>query len=236
MRYRLKYLLTSVVFVACLGASAQIEKDFGVRVAVGYNSNLTKDIDFSISEEIRFTDNATSLERSYTTLGLDYELEKWIRFGLNYRFILDKRPDQSYGQRHRIMADLILRTYQKRYTLTYRARFQTEAKTYNYTQEYGFAPASDFRNTFKAAYTINRIYQPFMTLDLRFLLRDANTPYFTGFDRSRFTAGVDIALAQKRELQLYFMTYRHWNTIEPDRVFVIGAEFNFGSRGLLLGT
>ncbi len=236
MRLNLKYLLSFVVFGLCFTASAQLDKDFEVRAALSYNSDLTKDIDISLREEVRFEDNATSLGKSYTTLGLDYKLKRWIRFGFNYRFIFNKRKDGSYGQRHRIMGDLILRTYQKRFTLSYRARIQTEVKTYNYTHENGFAPATDFRNTFKANYTINRVYQPFATLDFRFLLRDANTPYLTGFDRSRFTAGMDIALAQKRELEVYFMTYRHWNTNEPDRVFVIGIEMSFGSRGLLLGS
>lgn len=236
MRLRLKYLFSLVVFGVCFTASAQVSKDFEVRAGLSYNSDLTKDLDLSVSEEIRLVDNATSLGKSYTTIGLDYKIRRWIRFGVNYRFILNKRADQSYGQAHRVMADLVLRTYQNRFTLTYRARIQSEVKTYNYTRDYGFAPATDFRNTFKVNYTINRIYQPFATLDLRFLLRDANTPYFTGFDRSRFTAGFDIALAEKRELEVYFMTYRHWNIIAPDRVFVIGLEFSFGSRGLLLGS
>ena len=238
MRCSLKYILPILLFGVCFTASAQVEveKDFGVRAAVSYNSDLTKDLGISVKEEIRMVDNATSLAKSYTTLGLDYKLQPWIRFGINYRFILKRRADGSYGQRHRVMADLILRTYQHRYTLTYRARIQSEVKTYNYSQDYGFAPATDFRNTFKASYTINRIYQPYATFDLRFKLRDPKSPDLTGFDRSRFTAGVDIALARKRELEVYFMTYRHWNTVEPDRVFVIGVEFSFGSRGLLLGS
>lgn len=236
MRFKLKYLLPILLFGVCFSASAQVEKDFGVRAAVSYNSDLTKDIGLSLKEEIRLEDNATSLAKSYTTLGLDYKLRRWIRFGVNYRFILKKRGDESYGQRHRVMADLKLRTYQHRYTLTYRARIQSEVRTYNYTHEYGFAPTADFRNTFQLKYTINRIYQPYATFDLRFKLRDVRTPDFTGFDRSRFTAGLNIALAQKRELEVYFMTYRHWNTVEPDRVFVIGVEFSFGSRGMLFGS
>lgn len=231
MRLRLKYILPFLFFGVALSASAQVEKDFGVRAAVSYGADVTKDLDFSVEEEIRLEDNATSLVKSYTTFSLDYKLRSWIRFGINYRFILKKRSDETYGQRHRMMADLTLRTYQHRYTLSYRARIQSEVRGYNYTQEYGFAPTADFRNTFKVKYTINRIYEPYATLDLRFKLQDVRTPDFTGFDRSRFTAGVDITLSRTQELGLYFMTYRHWNTGEPDRVFVIGVEYNFGSRG-----
>lgn len=235
MRLELKYILPIILFGVGFTASAQVEQDFGIRAALSYDSDLTKNIDLSLTEEIRMEDNATTLGKSYTTLGLEYKLRKWIRIGINYRFILNKRKNGNFGHRHRMMGDLKLRTYQHRLTLTYRARIQSEVRTYNYTHEYGFSPATDLRHTFKAKYTINRIYRPYATFDLRYRLRDARTPDFTGFDRSRIVAGVDIALSRTRKLDVYLMTYRHWNVVEPDRVFAIGVEYSFGSRGRLLG-
>src|SRR5690606_30326815 len=100
----------------------------------------------------------------------------------------------------------------------------------------GFAPATDLRNTFKINYRLNRKYEPYVSLDARFLLRDARTPYYTGFDRHRIIAGVDILLAQNRSLNVFLMTSRHWNVLEPRQLFVVGMDFTFGSQGFLLGS
>lgn len=214
-------------------AQTPVNQDFGLWGAVSFNKDITKDMDLSLSQELRTEDNARTLGKLYSTLGIDYELERWIRFGINYRFMFNRHSDGTYGQRHRVMADLKLRTYQHRFTFTYRARFEAELKTYNYTQEYGFSPATDLRNTGKVSYTLNRVYEPYLYIDFRFLLRDDDTPGFRGLDRTRSKAGVDINLAKNRELEIYFMSSGYWNVDEPKRIFVVGVEFEFGSRGMV---
>lgn len=235
-RHSAKFWFTACLILIGRMAVAQVEEDFELRGALSYNSDLTDNIDLSLSQEFRLEDNARTLEKSYTTLGVDYKLRRWIRFGLNYRFILNRHTDGTYGQRHRAMADLVLRAYSHRLTYSYRVRYQTEIKTYNYTQEYGFALASALRNTLKLSYTVNRMYEPYASFDLRILLRDPDEPGFTGIDRTRLVAGVDINLTRNRALEIYFMTYSHYNVGVPDRVYAIGFEFSFGSRGLLLGS
>ncbi len=226
-----------VLFSCCASfASGQVNTDFGLWIAGSFNKDISKNFDISIEQEFRLEENASELGKSYTTLGIDYELQKWLRLGLNYRFILNKRDDGAFGQRHRLMGDLSVRLRKHRFTITNRVRLQSEIRTINYTAEYGFSPASDLRNTLKINYRVNRKYEPYLTLDARVLLRDARTPYYTGFDRHRIRAGVEILLAQKRVLDLYLMTSRHWNVLEPKHLFVIGMDFTFGSRGFLMGT
>lgn len=224
------------MLILCLSvASGQVNNDFGFWIAGSYNKDISRNIDISIEQELRFAENATQLDKAYTTLALDFELRKWLRLGLNYRFILNKGSD-VFGQRHRVMGDISFRYRKQRITLTNRVRLQSEIRTVNYSEEYGFAPATDLRNTLKINYQLNRKFEPYLALDVRFLLRDARTPYYTGFDRHRITAGVDILLAQKRVLDVYLMTSRHWNVLEPSHLFVIGIDFTFGSRGFLLGS
>lgn len=226
----------SVLLYFCISvASGQVNNDFGVWLAGSFNKDITRDIDISIEQELRLADNATQLDKAYTTLALDFELRKWLRLGLNYRFILNKRSE-LFGQRHRVMGDVAFRYRRQRLTFTNRVRLQSEIRTVNYSDEYGFAPATDLRNTLKINYRINRKFEPYLSLDARFLMRDARTPYYQGFDRHRIIAGVDIMLAQKRVLDVYLMTSRHWNVLEPSHLFVIGMDFTFGSQGFLMGS
>lgn len=232
---RIRFGISLVILLCSTLVSGQVTNDFGVWLSGSFSKDITKDFDFSIEQEFRLDENATELGKAYTTLSLDYKLQSWIRFGLNYRFILNKGDDALYGQRHRVMGDMSFRMQQHRWKFTNRIRAQSEIRTVNYTHEFGFAPTLDLRNTIKVKYRINRKYEPHMSADFRFLMRDVRTPYITGFDRHRIVAGVDITLARNKVLDLYVLTSRHWNIVEPKQLFVVGASFSFGSEGALLG-
>ena len=189
----------------------------------------------SVSQEVRMEENSLLMGRTFSQFGLDYKLKKWIRFGLNYRFTLNRRQDGTYGHRHRIMTDLVLRTYQRQFTITFRGRLQSEIKTLNYAREYGFAPAWNFRNTVKVNYRLNRYLEPYINLDLRFLLRDPYEPDFSGVDRTRLVFGTDILLAKGRVLGLFFLTNQYWNIDDGRKIYVFGVEFSFGSDRPLIG-
>lgn len=210
-------------------------KDFGVWASVGYGKDISDKFDISISQEVRMEENALLMGRTFTQFGLDYKLERWIRFGLNYRFSLNRRGNGTYGHRHRIMTDLVLRTYQGQFTITYRGRLQSEIRTWNYPREFGFAPIWDFRNTLKINYRLNRFLEPYVNLDLRFLLRDPDEPRFSGVDRTRLVVGADLLLAEGKVLGLFFLTNQYWNIDDGRRIYVIGMEFNFGDDRPLIG-
>lgn len=224
----LPFLLLILFWIASLSAQAQLNKDFGHWYTLGYGTEVNDRWDVSVYQELRMENNGTSIGRTFTQFAVDYEAQRWFRLGLNYRFILNKRSDESFGHRHRIMGDVQFRVYHQRWRFVYRNRTQWEVRTWNYTREYGFSPAWDNRNTVKVDYRINRKYRPYCSFDLRFLLRDARTPGITDIDRTRFVAGVDIDLPDYRRLTLFVLLSRHWNIPEPDQILVVGAEFHFG--------
>ncbi len=225
----LSFLLFALFLFAGSSANAQLNKDFGHWYTLGFGKDINERWDVSVYQELRTENNGTSIGRTFTQFAVDYEVQRWFRLGLNYRFILNKRSDESFGHRHRIMGDVQFRKYHQRWRFIYRNRTQWEVRTWNYTREYGYSPAWDNRNTIKVDYRINRKYRAFCSFDLRFLLRDARTPEVTDIDRTRFVSGVDIDLPGYRRLSLFVLLSRHWNIPEPDQIFVVGAEFSFGS-------
>ena len=228
---KVRFVISIVLLFCASFVSGQVSNDFGVWISGSYSHDIVKDIEFKAKQEFRFDENATRLKKSYSTVAVGFEYIDWIHFQLNYRFILNQKSNGLFGQRHRIMGDVIFIPINGRFSLSNRVRFQSEIRTINYSEQYGFAPASNLRNTIKASYRINRKFKPYGYVDFRFLVRDARTPYYTGFDRHRVKAGVDITLARKRVLDLYLMTSRHWNVVEPSQVFVVGISFAFGSSG-----
>ncbi len=229
-------LCVAIALGSSLSLIAQRTNDFGLWGTVSYGQKINKELDFSIDQEFRLEENASQLGRAFTNLGMDYEVLDWLYFGANYRFILDRRGDGSYGMRHRLMADLAAQQKLRRFTFSYRARLQWEVRGTNYEQEYGFSPAWDLRNTFKVEYRINRQAELYASMDIRFLLRDANVPYHQGFDRDRARMGIDFKLAENRKLDIFLLSSRDWNVNEPKQLFVIGAEFAFGSNRMMMGS
>lgn len=216
-------------------AYGQAEEDFGIWGSVGYTKDISKKFDIALAQEFRMIENGLLLGRTFTQVGVDYKFKDWLRFGFNYRFTLQRRFDGTYGHRHRIMGDILLRTQEKQFTFTYRARFQSEVRTINYPVESGFYPSLNMRNTLKVNYRINRLYRPYLGLDLRLVLTDPNEPGFSGIDRTRAVVGMDFFMGQNRILGIYFLSNQYWNIDDGRRIYVIGAEFTFGSNRPFIG-
>jgi hypothetical protein len=211
--------------------AAQVRNDFEARVAGSFIKKLSKDLDLTVDQEFRFNENTSQFSKSYSTISLGYELEKWLEFGINYRFIL-KRKDNTdlFRQMHRVMGDVVLKTNYRRFQFSNRMRVQSEIKTVNYKKELGFSPATSFSDKIKIQYRITRVYSPHLSFDFRFLLDDPGAPDERGFNRHQIKGGVDITLSRIHSLDIYIMTSREHNLSKPKQLFVTGVNYSFNSR------
>lgn len=215
-------------------AAAQPLQDFGVWGTVSYGSDINDDLDFSIDQEFRMEDNSRVLGVMFTNLGIDYRINRYFQVGFNYRFVLNRRTTGIYGHRHRTMLDLQVRKRYRQWTFAYRARGQWEVRTWNYANEFGFAPTTDLRNTFKTIYRLNRQFEFYVSFDLRILYRDPRIPDFRGIDRYRYRLGMDVLLAREKSLGIFFQHQREVNIPNREVEFTIGLEYKFGSRRPLM--
>jgi len=232
----LRFISGVVLFWLVLQVEAQEARDFGVWGTVSFGTDVTDDIDLSIEQEVRMEQNASVAGVIFTSLGLDYRFSRPFQVGINYRFILNDREPGLYGHRHRVMLDLQYRQIIRQWTFAYRARGQSEVRTINYADEYGFAPTFDLRNTFKGVYQLNRRFELYGSFDLRVLWRDADIPDFRGVDRFRYRLGTDILLAREQSIGIFIQHQREINVAEREVEFVIGLEYKFGSRRQLMGS
>jgi hypothetical protein len=229
-----KVSFVTVLLFLFLSAGAQEERDFGLWGTVSYGTDVTDDIDLSIEQEVRMEQNATVAGVIFTNVGLDYRFSRPFQVGINYRFILNDREPGVYGHRHRVMLDLQYRKMIRQWTFAYRARGQSEVRTINYADEFGFAPTLDLRNTVKGVYQLNRRFELYGSFDLRVLWRDPNIPDFRGVDRFRYRLGTDILIAREQSIGIFIQHQREINVSDPEVEFTIGLEYKFGSRRQLM--
>jgi len=215
-------------------AKAQVDQDFGGWTTFSFATDLTKDFEIEIDQEFRFGQNLSQLDRAFTNLGLQYKINKYVRVGGHYRYILDRRASGIYGHRHRLGGDLTLRFKSGRYTFANRLRGQWEKRTTNYGEDRELGWETNLRNTFKIGYRVNRKYQPYVNLDLRYALYEPDFPRFQGFDRIRAGAGLDMNFNRNFLFGTYFLVSEPL-LFPGTRLFVIGTEFGFGSGRNLFG-
>jgi len=227
-------VICSLFLLFFLGSRAQEVKDFGLWGTISYGGDINDDIDFSIEQEVRMEQNATTPGVIFTSLGVDYRFSRAFQVGLNYRFILNDRDGGIYGHRHRVMLDLQYREMVRQWTFAYRVRGQSEVRTRNYANEYGFSPTADIRNTVKTVYQLNRRFELYASFDLRVLWSDPRTPDFRGIDRFRYRLGTDVLIAREQSIGIFLQHQREINISNPEVEFVIGLEYKFGSRRQLM--
>lgn len=89
--FKIRFILFVALIFCSAGLSAQITTDYGFRIGGSFKQNLNKDFGFSVEQELRFSENASMLDKSNTTFSVGYEVKKWLEFGVNYLFILGRR-------------------------------------------------------------------------------------------------------------------------------------------------
>lgn len=224
---KLKKLLL-IIPVLLLGrvASAQTE-DFGSWMTVSFNKGIVGNLQFNFDQELRLRNNLTDLNLIYTNLGLTYKVNKAFRVATVYRFIDKHKDDGTWGIRHRGYVDLIFRFKPAKFTIGYRARFQSEWRGAGYTGEFGRVPEVYIRNLFKIGYKINDQFSPYVGSELRWQVQNPRIPYHDGFDRTRFMAGTDYNFNDNNTLGLYFLLQKEWNVVDPETLYILGIEYSF---------
>ncbi len=205
-------------------ASAQTE-DLGAWFTFSLNKDIVGDLQFSFDQEFRLRDNLSTVNLLYTNLGLSYKFGKAFKVAATYRFTDKHKEDLTWGVRHRLMTDAVVKIKPGRFSLGYRARFQWEVRGYGYSGEFRNVPEIHMRNLFKIGYKVNKKVSPYFGTELRWQISDPRVPYRNGFDRTRFMAGLDYDFTDKQTLGLYFLYQREWNVSDPQTLYILGVEY-----------
>lgn len=227
-------LILCAVITNCVQAQTDVALDpeFGARVSVGLDKKITKGFHIALNEEVRFDNNFRSFDRLQTTLGLDYKVNPYLRFGLGYIFIAPYSSSNSAFKnlRHRLYFD-VRGSYQTgRWEFALKERFQWTYRAGDFN-EYQY-PRNELmlKSRITVKYNTN-IASPYLYFELRNFLNapviHANydgTHYLTddgsekgepgwfleGFrgvyiNRYRTCLGVDIKVNKHNKLNFYFL-------------------------------
>jgi hypothetical protein len=175
--------------------------------------SVTKDIELSLSEELRYYNNRGTLEQSLTDLGVDYKFTDWFKSGIFTRY--RKIPDEGEEQ---FETYLNLSFKYEIYNIELSDRVRLHFKFRENKES-----VNNFRNKLTLGYKALDWLEPYIAAELfyRFLYDEGDR-----LSQGRYYIGTKIILSGEHEFDLFLMREQEYNTSKAIHSNVIGLEYN----------
>ncbi len=222
-RKHIIFLYSAVNILAASQLSSQ-ENDFVAWAGVNFEKKVSDKLKAGFETEIRLNENISQMDQIHSDIGLSYEISNNIKIGGYYRYTREYITDGNYfGNCHRYYVDLSFKYPVNRFTIAYRARFQSEYAEM-YSSENGFVPEYYNRDKFVIRYNIRKNpVSPFASCELFYQL---NNPDGNEIDKLRYAAGIEYKINNDSNIDLYLMMQQQVNKNDPVRLFIIGTTYS----------
>lgn len=182
-------------------------------LSLDLKKELSKDLDFTISEAVRFDKDISEFKVLFTQASLKYRLFKPLTLTAAYRYSSDER----FRARHRMMFATQYRQKLKRFNLSWRLRYEREYEQQNPIQ-------NRIRNRIKASYSKKKSDFDFFLAFETFYTYN----YIEGdINRERYIFGIDYKVSKSIDIGLSGIFQREINTARPfdDAIINIGLSY-----------
>jgi hypothetical protein len=200
--------LRALVFIFCTmailysdQAIAQID-DVGTWFSATVQKKITRQLEGSLMEEIRFNHDVTTVDVLITDAGIEYAFTKKLKAAFHYRFINKNQPNY-YSKRHRLFFDLSYKEKVSQFAFTVRARIQEQYTDVN-SSETGKIPDWVFRGKLTAKYDLDKKYSPYISAEMYYQVDNAKQ-IDNFISRFRYEAGFSYDFNRVHSLNPYIL-------------------------------
>ncbi len=224
------YLTLLIVIGVSTPIFAQPSKDAGAWLTFNIDYEFKPKLTLLVTQELRLRENISTLNLTYTDVGIQYNPIKFLKTSIVYRGIQKYSWENPVSFRHRIMWDLVIKHKFNNLALQYRSRLQAEVKNY-YTSVTGKNTEFFWRNKFAIKYELNKRTTPYIALETRTQLHDAKNQFFNNeTHRLRYQLGVDYKLSQKNTIGLYYLIQDEFNLPNAQDQYIVGFEYSISIK------
>ena len=187
-------------------------QDLGAWMGATLKYDLTKDLDLSLSQDIRFQESLTELDKYITEVGLSYKINKEFRIGGDLRYYINQKRDETRSQDWRYNLDFKYRIKLiKHLKLRYRLRHQTAYRNLFTAQANKGESESAIRNRVGVFYEGIKHHEFYFTSEIFRAIRHYRKPYFS---KLRLVLGDEIK-TKYGEFDVSFGYERELNSLYP---------------------
>lgn len=224
MRGKDKFLLLVFSFGCCFGSVAQ-EWDLTSWTKVRAKGDLTKKLGLSIEQQVRLRDNSSSLDQTFTEIGLSYDLPKGFGLTAEYRLGFEPISGGGMSSKHRYNLDL---TYSKKFwklRAKVRARFQHAPNASLYNER--LKPDGDPMNVrlkISLSYNDLKRWTPGIAYEVYFLTND---PEKNGANKFRYRVFLDHKISKRHGIGAFYMVQTAYAGRTPQFDSVVGLNYTY---------
>ena len=211
-------------------SSAQI--DFGIWTGADLRVPITKKLDAGLQMESRFANNISTVDKSFISPYLKYDLHKHIGLGMAYRF--GNRPTMGLlgGETyHRIGLDANLTDLVELFMKKTKFKFDARIR-YTHAWSQGDLNNDNFRTRVKLSYNLPKTkLKPHVAAEFFLRFNDQLTYTSTGvtgnhrFNKYRLRLGLDYPINKRHELNVYYIVEPKLES--PDTDFILGLGYKY---------
>lgn len=206
------FILLLVPFLA----KTQVVSDAKLWTGISISKKVN-DFEFSFSEDLRFDENMSHIDKVFSELGADYKIVKGFYAGVNYRFSKDNDYEsRNYNIRHRF--DLSL-TYKRKYE-KFRFSFRTKFQTKSATPEENSPTYS--RNKFAVKYKLKNDFTPFISYEFYYQFNEEKI-----INRTRISLGSAYKINKHNALKFFYLYENRFNVKTLKHNHIYGISYSF---------
>lgn len=208
--------LLIILLITPLFTNAQVVSDAKLWTGISISKKVN-DFEFSFSEELRFDENFSHVDKVFSEIGAGYKINKSFSVALNYRFNRDNDySNENYDLLHRIDFGA---TYKKKlndFRFSFRTKIQIKSASLNENNP------TVSRNKFSVKYKLNKKITPFVSYEFYYQFNNENI-----INRTRTSFGSSFELNDKSSIKLFYMFENRFNVNNLKKNHVYGISYSF---------
>lgn len=221
------YFLGVLILISaqCFAQESVIVRDLQTWTSVGVKKRINKELDFSLSQELRLWQNSGKLDNTFTELGFKYSPIKRLSFGLGYRYILDRDADDLRIEHvRRWNLDIGYNYKFDRFKVFSRFRYQNKADFTKYADDNDYA-VNNLRLLVGTKYNIKGSkITPYFTIEI---YRRYEKLQDSRFGKFRLTTGASLNMKGIGKMKVYYRYQKELGVNFPETTYIIGLNYFF---------
>ena len=225
---RFVVFLIFIFLMSVKSVVAQIDNyDWWLWSSIDIEKKLNKRWNTIAGFEYRWKDGVALTDQVRGSLGVDYKLHKYLKLGVAYTLIADKKQKKDiFLYRNRFTFNAMTSYKFKRFTASWRPRLQA---TFYDPTERDADELEDYRwvvlNRFGLNYNIRKFpLKPYIQFEIfNRIFSDLKPSY----NQNRFSAGLDIGIGKKHELDIGYKQENELSEYKKERFDVVYAGYTF---------
>lgn len=222
-KFKFKFLIFLFLIFITTKVYSQIS-DFqswnSVAVEKEFNFGLTA----TITEEFRFEENMSKIDKYFTDAGLEYKITKFMDIGAAYRLVRDYKNSGDKIWKHRFDVNCMFDFKVKRLKFDYRIQYQNDNENL-FSEDVSAISENNIRNRMRVKFDFkNCRINPYLSSEIFYQINKNST---SEFSKIRNSVGFGYEFLPQNNIDFYLMIETELNKLAHENYLILGLSYKY---------